>query len=343
MKGKDHNTRRLVLLILLPLISACSVRHLKADPAPRRPRPISQDLNRRYLSPDRGLPRVKLTLKDEGPEYLHYVGRFSCRAPGAEIPHEVSFDYYQSRESKAPVIVCTPILGGKGALERGVAKSFAMRGLHAVLVHRAQRFFKKPIRSEQIEIKFRSAIADRRRVIDWLCERPEVDETRIGAFGISMGAIVTSVLTPIEPRIHSSVICMAGGDLGAVISVSSEKPLVKYRKIRMEKEGKDLATLKEELRQAIDSDPLYLARYCSPDRFFMFISIYDSVVPTPFQIRLRNALGKPETVLIPTGHYTAILFLPLLRKMTIDYFKKRFEKPNMLRPKDPVDAVQNKP
>lgn len=343
MKGTDHNTRRLVLLLLLPLISACSVRHLKADPQPRLPRPLSEDLNQRYLSPDRDRPKVTLTLKDEGPEYRHYVGRFPCRAPGSEISHEVSFDYYQSRQTKAPVIVCTPILGGKGALERGVAKSFAMEGLHAVLVHRAQRFFKKPIRSNHIEIKFRSAIADRRRVIDWLCEREEVDKSRIGAFGISMGAIVTSVLTPIEPRIHSSVICMAGGDLGAVISVSSERPLVKYRKVRMEKEGKDLNTLREELRRAIHSDPLYLAPYASPDRFLMFVSIYDSVVPTPYQIRLRNALGKPKTILIPTGHYTAILFLPLLRKMTIDFFKRRFEKARQAVPQAPVETAQNKP
>jgi hypothetical protein len=330
LKGRDHTTSRLIVLGLIPLISACAIKHIPAATPTRSPRIVPARINDRYQSPDKQSPEVALTFKDQGSGYRHYVGAFNCRSPGQEgSPHKVSFDYYQATVSgKAPVIVCTPILGGKGALERGVAKSFAIEGFHAVLVHRSHRFFKKPIPSQLIERKFRSAIADRRRVIDWLMERPEIDTQRVAAFGISMGGIVTSVLTPLEPRIHSAAICMAGGDIGAVISVSAEKPLVKYREARMAKEQISLDRLREDLRGAIHSDPLYIAPYGDASRFLMFISIYDKIVPTRYQRRLREALGKPETYLIPTGHYTAILFLPLLRRMTIQFFRRRFAKPN---------------
>ena len=49
-------------------------------------------------------------------------------------------------------------------------------------------------------------ILDMRRAIDYLCQRPEVDPTRIGCYGHSMGSTHTWLVGPWEPRLK----CLVG-------------------------------------------------------------------------------------------------------------------------------------
>lgn len=250
------------------------------------------------------------------------------RLSRAEAP-DVTFDYYRCLGAEPrPTILCTPILGGDGALERGVARSFAEAGFHAVLVRREGRLFKDKPTLPLLSERFTRMIRDRSLVLDWLERRPEVDASRIGAFGISMGGIVTAALTPLEPRIHSAVMVMAGGDVGRIILETEERPIVAYREHLRRLHGWDDGRLLRELRGAIAVDPLELARYLEPERVLCIISEYDDIVPTAQQRKLWAALGGPEAVLVPSGHYSAIAFLPLLRERTIAFFDRRFARPN---------------
>jgi dienelactone hydrolase len=49
-------------------------------------------------------------------------------------------------------------------------------------------------------------ILDMRRAIDYLCQRPEVDQDRIGCYGHSMGSTHTWLVGPWEPRLK----CLVG-------------------------------------------------------------------------------------------------------------------------------------
>lgn len=49
---------------------------------------------------------------------------------------------------------------------------------------------------------------DDRRAVDYLCSRPEVDATRIGAVGLSIGGLRTAYLAASDPRIKAS--CVTG-------------------------------------------------------------------------------------------------------------------------------------
>lgn len=52
-------------------------------------------------------------------------------------------------------------------------------------------------------------VIDYRRGLDYLKGRPELDMTRIGLVGYSMGGVQAFLLTAVEPRVHVSVACVA--------------------------------------------------------------------------------------------------------------------------------------
>jgi len=66
----------------------------------------------------------------------------------------------------------------------------------------------------QREIYVQTTI-DYRRALDYLKGRPEIDSSRIGALGYSMGGTQTFLLTGVEPRIKAAVACATPADLAA--------------------------------------------------------------------------------------------------------------------------------
>ena len=55
---------------------------------------------------------------------------------------------------------------------------------------------------------FVQSTVDYRRAIDYLATHPEIDTTRIGAIGYSLGGMITFYLTAVEPRIKVAVPCI---------------------------------------------------------------------------------------------------------------------------------------
>jgi hypothetical protein len=63
----------------------------------------------------------------------------------------------------------------------------------------------------------------------------------------------------------------------------------------------------------VRTDPIALSPYVDRTRLLMFIALADRTIGRANAFRLRNALGKPRTVFLPLGHYTALLSLPYLK------------------------------
>ena len=56
-----------------------------------------------------------------------------------------------------------------------------------------------------------SGVLDERRLLDYLATRPEIDQHHIGLWGLSMGAIMASILCPVDGRPFCALL-MVGGD-----------------------------------------------------------------------------------------------------------------------------------
>lgn len=317
----------LLLLVTLPLVggAGCAVERYSIAAMPRTAIPLSSEVLARFDYAHVG--SVALTQRWQDDEVTIHEGKLHITVPGWDEPQEVEFEYWRGKRAAepAPLLLVTPILGGGQELARNNCRDFVRAGLHVVLVWRGTRILRDHWSLADPERYLRKAVAGRRALLDWAETRPEVDERRMCAFGISMGGILTSALMAAEPRLHSGVIALAGGDLAGIIRHSTEGRLVKYRASKMEELALDPAAFEGQLRELLPSDPLELASAVDPRRVLMVTSRYDEVVPLRYQRRLWEELGRPTRYDLPSGHYSGILYLPYVTGVVSRWLKARLQ------------------
>jgi dipeptidyl aminopeptidase/acylaminoacyl peptidase len=253
----------------------------------------------------------------------HLVERLSLASPrGTDVARRVAIDVYRPlTPAPSPVVLMLPSAGGSYWIERSFARYFADRGYAAVLLRREKlRPGEKVI--EAVDDLLRQSVIDGARVLDWVATRPELDATRTGLFGISMGGIKGAVLAPLEPRIRAAVLGLAGGDLPVILTRTTEPGIAAERAAWLGRSGLDLAGAERELRRVVRHDPLDYAAHGDPRRYLLIVARFDQAVPTANGWQLWAALGKPEAIVLPTGHYTAVLAMPWLKPAILQFFDR---------------------
>jgi pimeloyl-ACP methyl ester carboxylesterase len=233
-------------------------------------------------------------------------------------------EYYQLTRGTNPVILLLPVSGGGYQIERFFARYFARHGFAVLIVHRAK------IARELNEIAtindwMKQRMVDLRQVIDWVETRPELDAGRIGVFGISMGGIQGTILTAVDERVRAAVLGLAGEDLPYILTHSTEKGIVRRREAYLRERQLPLERVEEELRQTVVWDPKTLAPCIDPQRALLVLGVCDTTVPFKKGWALRKSIGRPETILLPTGHYTALLCIPYIERRGRKFFQARFD------------------
>ena len=223
-----------------------------------------------------------------------------------------------------PVIMILPMLGGSYPLERFFAKYFAKHGLASVLVHR-EKYDGPGQSAEELEYLFRQTVLDNKRAIDWLETRKEIDVSRLGVFGISLGAIKAALLTPLEPRVDATVLALPAGDLPYILTYTTERGIARRRAELLRERQWTEQQLREHLESILTCDPMRYAPYVDPKKVLMVLAAWDSTVPIKKGLELRKAMHKPETIFVASGHYTAAIYLPYLRYATVRFFKDRLK------------------
>jgi dienelactone hydrolase len=314
------------------LFVACSVVTLAPGEPLRVAAQLPFDVARRFDYLERGTPVTSwtqsLVVAHDRYDVFEINGSVTLRGDNVSNPVEAEYWCAKGTPGRKPVVIVTPILGGGEDVARLMARQFAESGMHAIICKRGVRVLAPDWDEDRVERELRRGIVARRRLVDWLDTRSEVDPQRIAAFGVSMGGIVTSVLAPVEPRIHSSIVALAGGDLASVVMASGEPRLKSYRKARMELEHLDGTAFEKKLREALNSDPANLAPFVDPRSVLLFVARWDETVPTKNQELLRDALGKPLTFDLPSGHYSTIAFTPFIRAQSTAWLLERFRTPN---------------
>ncbi|MEZ6184602.1 MAG: prolyl oligopeptidase family serine peptidase [Planctomycetota bacterium] len=317
--------RWLFLALVLPCCG-CPVLEYP-PPAARAPAPLPAEVAARFAY---ALAQpVDIRVEDVDEDAVVHAGRVVVQLAGDAAPTPITFEYWRCLRTQgpSPAILMTPILGGGRSLARSQCRALAAAGIHVVLVNRGTRILRETWSIEEVELWARRSVAARLAVFEWMRQQPEIDPGRIGALGISLGGIVTTLLMGVEPRLHSGVIALAGGDLPEVIRISSEERLIKFRETKAQELGLSEAEVSERLREVFLSDPRAFAPSIDPRRMLVVTARLDTVMPHDFQVQLWEDLGRPLRYDVFTGHYSGAIYLPYILDVSARWFLRRCEQP----------------
>lgn len=253
---------------------------------------------------------AKTDQKNANDQRLRYMNRIDLYLPKDLKPGE-----------KKPVILISPILGGNMVVDR-FAKFYASRGYIAALVYRKKVYWdNEDVYPHQLENYLRLSIIRLRQAVDWLENQPEIDKNRIGAFGVSYGAILHTILAAVEPRIRYHVLAMPAAPLADVIIHCPDKGISKLVKHVKETYGYSKEKLYTDLQSSLKTDPEYLAPYAPKSKVQVYVAVFDRVVGASRSWHLWKRLGKPQLKVMPFGHYGGVLVFPYLQWQSYFAFK----------------------
>jgi len=238
-------------------------------------------LNPEVGSPTLGLTGTELTI------------RFSS-ANGERVRGLLLLPPASAGKGPYPCLLLLHGLGGSKSDARGlapmIAKGYAVCALdaayHGDRKQQGKQFFSTDVALTRQA--FIQTIIDYRRAIDFLATRPEIDAKRIGLVGLSLGAMMGGVLTPVEPRIRTAVLVVGGGDWRTLLSTSQHSAALAVR----ERLRADPAAL-----DPLDSvDPLHYVEHISPRPLLMQNGRQDTVMPAACVQALWDRAKEPKCI-----------------------------------------------
>jgi dienelactone hydrolase len=206
-------------------------------------------------------------------------------------------------------------------IPRFFARYFANQGWAAVVVLRTRDPFEVLVTAEEA---VESNLRDYGRVLDWVEQEPEIDSSRVGLFGVSLGAMDAVMLAAVDRRVDALVVAMAGGDLPYLMLNTRYRRVVRTVEELADRDGTSREALSARLDAEIDIDPLTLARYVDAERVLMIMTRTDAIIPFEAQKRLRERLGSPEALLLVTGHRPSVIMFPRVRSAAFEFFARQF-------------------
>jgi len=290
--------------------------HRSADPVPQE--------TAAYYDYPKTHPETTIELLEERAKFRRLLVKFPLTPPAGFEPTEpvIEIEWLESRlPGRRPAILFSPILGGDYPLERGIAQFFASNGFHVALVRRKTLKVSPERDAAYLEGLLRQGILRNRQVVDWMEAQERVDPIRMGSFGISMGGIANVITAAIEPRLRCHVIVLAGGSLADILSGSQDKLLTKPRAKYLAHHRITVEEMHRLLNETLKTDPIRAAPYVDPERVLSFIALSDRTIGRENAFRLWRAMGRPEVILLPTGHYTSYLYLPVLKRLSLRFLQ----------------------
>lgn len=214
---------------------------------------------------------------------------------------------------RVPAVLILPVMAAPNVwIETRFAHRFARDGLAVMWVEMPTQFHRRPDPSEpsgqvflartpaRLAANFRQSVLDARRALGVLSSRPEVDPERVAVFGISLGAIVGSVLYSIDDRPRFGAFLLGGADFPSLaVDSSLTGPFVRKMGMKAEDLRGAWTGLEPAGRREADArKPALLVN-----------ARWDTVIPEANGRALAAAFPEARQVWVPGGHYSAILHM----------------------------------
>jgi dienelactone hydrolase len=319
-----HNLSLWFLVLLFGLLSSgCMSYPYRGFLVSQPPRPVPPPQLSLFVPTETAPLRVE-EIQDKG-DYLLSILSLEPTIRLANEGERVNLYLYQPKDGnqERPALILLPITSGEYFTEN-LARYFVKRGFVSL---------RYPSRNELVVLtekddalkQFREILRDDvinvRRGLAWLREQPGIDPERIGIMGISLGAIIASLVTGIDPEIKAAVLFLAGGNLPGILTSSQEKPITQFRIERLSlNDEKDAGLLHQATEVLGPVDPLHYPSLLSPDRILMINGYFDAVIKRRYTEELWQHLGEPTLTYLPTGHYASILFFHYARIKALEHF-----------------------
>ena len=257
---------------------------------------------------------------------MYKVYRVSFPSPDTtEVPENNTdyCEYYMSAASaKRPAVVVLDILEGSMAVSRIIAHSLASGGVDAAIMtlpHFGLRRSKDPGRyenpAEHLDFwvtSVRQAVKDVRQTARMLAAREDIDASRIGLCGTSLGGFIAALTAGVDGRFPRTAFVLAGGDLATVLTTEARE----VRGIRRELQSRGITG--DALNKLVEPiEPLTFADRLSSSKILMINGRTDPIVPPACAEKLIAAsASKVETVWYDCDHYGMVRYiLPVVGKV----------------------------
>jgi len=270
----------------------------------------------------------ELTLSEEKKSYRVYDVSLQAGLDEFDDDSPITFEYYEQIDNElSPVVLLLPILNGQKHIMRPFATHFASNGYATIIVDTVQR---KTLLDDLInpELAIRQTVIRHRRVIDWVESRTELDASKLAVFGASLGGFNALFLAAFDARVSVVSPALVGGGLPYVLVSSNERRIKEAVDGVKAELSLDDEQLLRYLEQNIKTDTLSAAPHLNADRVLMVLARFDKAVPYDSQLLLREAIGYPEAVTLPTGHITAAAYLFYLRSRVLKFFDSKLAEEN---------------
>lgn len=243
--------------------------------------------------------------------------------------------------ARRPAVLILPVMAAPNVwIETRFAHRFVRDGFVVMWLEMPTQFHRRPLPSEpsgqvflartpaRLAANFRQSVLDARRALGVLAARPEADPDRMALFGISLGAIVGSVVYSVDPRPRFAAFLLGGSDFPSlVLEGSLTGPFA--RKMGLTRDA--LAAAWAGL------DPLERRRADAAKPALLVNALWDSVIPAANARKLAEAFPAARQVWVPGGHYTAILHLLWMPGWVSARLQEALRAPG----KNTIKAVQN--
>ena len=262
----------------------------------------------------------------------HDIARIQFRSSGrnGHPDNLVEGQYFRPRddgilprnEGPQPLVVVMPIWGTSTYPPQKISEGYARRSnAHVIWIFGSAPVFPwSELRSAPSEEAFRAlardsaeryrtAVIDMRRLVDWATTQPDIDASRIAFVGFSMSALVTATLLANEPRISAGVLMMGAANFADVFSVCGNRA-GEVRRHVLNSFGWTLDQYRAFFKELFDpADPMRFAGRYDPDRILMIDAMFDDCMPESDRAALWEITGHPKRVTFLYKHRSAFYSL----------------------------------
>lgn len=215
-------------------------------------------------------------------------------------------------------VVVLPIQGGDYEVSTMFAEYFASRGYHALRFERRAEWLDPSVPLDKLKRLVPQFVADIRKGMDvWLASEGAPAADRVGLFGVSMGAMTGTLVAAADPRIARSVFCIGGGDLADILVDGRDEELDAWRAAVTAQLGGPEAFAQAARLHVGEVDILGAARSIDAGSNLFIAARFDRVVPWKASLKLWEAIGQPKRMVLPTGHYSAVVAVPIIKSAAL--------------------------